>query len=55
MTEFHLTIKLGNDAMQDPYNVAKALREVAARQDSNWPNGTIWDVNGNPVGSWVYR
>lgn len=60
---FQLRIELGNDAMQEPADVALALRDVADRLESimGFP-GTqsvfqtssprIRDANGNTVGRW---
>lgn len=58
--KFKLEIELGNDAMQDQHDVAKALRGVADRLNrfisTNWSpysaSGKIHDENGNSVGSW---
>ena len=53
---FSLKIKLGNEAMQTPEDVAAALRSVAQAVDrvgvSSGEYGTIRDLNGNTVGSW---
>lgn len=54
MTEFTLTIKLGNEAMQDGADIADALREVVFQlemEDSTY--GLIFDRNGNRVGSYT--
>lgn len=50
MKTFTLTIKLGNDAMQTPDDIAGALREVADTVQSGRGNGKIFDLNGNSVG-----
>lgn len=56
MNEFTLRIKLGNDAMQTPEDVAANLRAVANRL--NWgadlQSGEILDYNGNKVGEWGF-
>ena len=56
MNEFTLRIKLGNEAMQTPEDVADRLRAVADRLDYGmdlW-SGKILDYNGNKVGEWVF-
>lgn len=55
---FTLSIHLGNDAMQSPYDLALALRKLAGRlaDDGYEPalpdSGVIRDDNGNNVGTW---
>lgn len=61
---FTLTIKLGNDAMQTPDDIAHALEQVSTALVNNLPQyeaiaehagnarGPIWDDNGNRVGHW---
>jgi hypothetical protein len=57
---FNLTIRLGNDAMRTPADIARALREIAESiGDSDTPvselgpyESTIHDANGNYVGTW---
>jgi len=51
MDKFTLRIELGNDAMQTPYDVARALQAVASRLMGGDENGGIRDANGNSVGS----
>jgi hypothetical protein len=61
MATFNLTIELGNDAMQSPADIARALRRVA----ETWgmiegaaavgEEGEIRDLNGNTVGGWEVR
>lgn len=61
--KFQLHIDLGNAAMQDNHDVAKALRSVAERLSkfisTGWSpyalDGTIKDDNGNTVGSWEVK
>jgi hypothetical protein len=61
--KFQLTINLGNAAMQDNHDVAKALRAVADRlskfTSTGWSpyalDGKIKDDNGNTVGSWEVK
>ena len=56
MNEFTLRIKMGNDAMQTPEDVAASLRDIANRLD--WGmyrrSGEILDMNGNKVGEWKF-
>jgi len=58
MDRFTLTIELGNDAAQTPYDVADMLAALAhnlrdPRGDEWGPTtGNMRDVNGNRVGSW---
>ena len=50
-----LKIKLGNDAMQTPEDIADALRRTADRITDSVLNGAtfnIRDTNGNTVGQW---
>lgn len=61
--KFQLAIELGNAAMQDSHDVAKALRGVADRLSkfisTDWSpyalDGTIKDDNGNTVGRWEVK
>lgn len=56
--KFKLEIELGNDAMQTPSDVRRALREIAAT--ARFPvageedEGRIGDENGNTVGRWEF-
>lgn len=58
--KFKLEIELGNEAMQDQHDVAKALANVAERlrklvSTKFGPyglEGKIQDQNGNTVGRW---
>lgn len=56
MSTFTLKIRLGNEAMEDGYDVSQALRTCADHLEANgFENdvvGLIRDVNGNTVGSW---
>lgn len=56
-TEFTLTLKLGNAAMQTPSDIAEALRTVASRLDTAgvYANEIIMDQNGARVGSWAIK
>lgn len=61
---FKLEIELENDAMQDAYDVAEALRNLATylringlggrinRPPSALDGAKILDANGNTVGKW---
>lgn len=58
--QFDLHITLGNDWMQNPLDVAYALRGLADRLEASnsaagWdtPTGTVRDLNGNTVGRWT--
>ena len=60
MNTFTLNLRLGNDAMQTPEDIAEALRRAAGWLEDyghdNVENGgsqTLIDQNGNHVGSWV--
>lgn len=59
--QFTLTINLGNDAMKNRADVAKALIAVAGKvkpypTDSNKAVcDKVFDVNGNSVGEWEYN
>lgn len=50
---FRLTIKLGNDAMSNPDDLATALRTVANQVENrmDYPR-LIVDGNGNSCGNW---
>lgn len=55
MTSFTLEIKLGNDAMQEPWAIAQALYVVADKivdidSTANIRSQKIYDYNGNHVG-----
>jgi hypothetical protein len=52
-TMFKLEITMGNDAMQTPYDVAEALRDVLLPLDNGGTYGTVRDANGNVVGGWT--
>lgn len=64
MTDFMLSIDLGNAAMRQRDQVAAALRAVADRLDAEadrgnddraTSEGNIRDANGNTVGGWSVR
>lgn len=58
---FSVTLRMGNDAMSSPRDVAHALRAIAAELDDSdgfdtryLPvRGNVRDLNGNTVGGWV--
>lgn len=57
---FELKIKLGNEAMQTPGDVAEALQRVACQVEfrihvPDMGGGQIRDLNGNIVGEWRYE
>ena len=56
MNEFTLRIKLGNEAMQTPEDVADRLLAVANRLNYgiDRQSGEILDMNGNNVGHWEF-
>lgn len=50
---FQLKIQLGNDAMQEPEDVARALERVAEQlREVGWRGAPVRDMNGNRVGEW---
>ena len=56
MNEFTLRIKMGNEAMQTPEDVANRLLAVANRLNYGMDrqSGEILDMNGNKVGEWEF-
>lgn len=50
---FTLTIKLGNDAMDTPEDVAAILADIAKymHRNGSWPTSYVRDINGNTVGT----
>lgn len=59
MSNFTLSIELGNVAMASAEMVADALRAVADRVDGaghgTQDAGLIHDINGNTVGEWAFE
>ena len=57
--KFSLQIRLGNDAMQTPADVAHAMQPIHDFLEGlqTWPDegGFIQDLNGNLVGTWVVK
>jgi hypothetical protein len=49
-----ITIELGNEAMQDMDDVARALKELARRIEAGQEPTKVMDVNGNGVGRVEY-
>lgn len=54
--KFHLEIELGNAAMSDSHDIARALKNLVedvqfATEDEDY-GASIRDANGNVVGSW---
>lgn len=54
MSNFTLSIELGNVAMASAEMVAEALRAVADRVTEQ-DYGNIRDINGNSVGEWAFE
>ena len=56
MANFELKVELGNEAMNEPRDLAKALRTVAAElEDGEQFGGDIADDNGNTVGTYAFH
>ena len=56
MSNFTLSIELGNVAMASAEMVADALHAVATRvQHGGQDSGLIRDINGNTVGEWAFE
>lgn len=54
MDKFVIEIALGNEAMQTPHDVAEVLDvlQTRMRDEHEWGRPqTLWDINGNPVGT----
>jgi hypothetical protein len=60
---FSLDIRLGNDAMQTPADIARVLRELSSKivhervmgstlAPATYCDGRLLDVNGNVVAKW---
>lgn len=53
--EFTLTFDMDNDAFADgnaPDECARILKIIAGKASSGQEGGSIWDSNGNTVGTW---
>lgn len=55
MTKFVLEITMGNDAMQDGADVAGLLRDAADYLESGGTSDTLYDYNGNKVGTYTFE
>ena len=51
---FHVSLALGNAAMQDKFDIALALRDIASRIENDERTGRIRDANGNTVGRFYF-
>lgn len=49
---FHLHIRMGNDAMRSHLDLARTLVSVADNIEYGGSEGKIFDSNGNNVGNW---
>lgn len=59
MTWFHMSVKLANEAMRTPDDVACALRGIADRLEGDANalaevHAPVFDANGNRVGAWAF-
>ena len=52
MSQFNLSITLGNEAMSSRLDILEALYDVINELQEFQDSGTIFDINGNTVGSW---
>jgi hypothetical protein len=53
--EFSLAFDMGNAAFDDdkaPTECARILRKIAALAEAGHDGGSVYDVNGNRIGSW---
>ena len=50
---FTLTMDLSNEAMQEAWDVASALRVVSGRVDAGATSGPVQDMNGNTIGTFL--
>lgn len=60
MGKFKLSITMGEDSMQEPGDLAAALRELATKIEALAPRetsarGGILDDNGTSCGSWTFE
>ncbi len=51
--EFQLTIRMGNEAMEDNEDLTTALLQVVRKLDEGRNEGPIKDSNGNTVGAFL--
>lgn len=52
---FTTEIRLGNEAMQNPSDIATALRKIASRIEDGCDYGNVYDTNGNIVGEFFLQ
>lgn len=54
--KFTLEIELGNDAMQDAWDICEAMRNLPIKSSSiqKRDSGKVFDRNGNSVGKWEF-
>lgn len=56
MAKFTIDITLGNDAMQEPTDVAEALNDIAKMlNEHGFSRGAVIDSNGDRVGRYAYE
>ena len=55
MRKFVFTVTMGNDAMQTAEDVADAMHRAAYRLEQYGESGTVFDDNGNRVGSYGFE
>ena len=55
MNTFTLTIRLGNDAMNTPEDVAQLLHDAADIISEGYYSTYLFDLNGNRVGEFTYN
>jgi len=58
-TKFSLTIEIGNDMMEEGYDLASALMNVYEvvkdMGELKKASGSIFDINGNNCGTWKIK
>ena len=56
MIQFELNLASGDDAVvSDPTReIARILHNVANKVEDGAELGTIYDLNGNPIGEWSF-
>ena len=55
MNTITLTIRLGNDAMNTPEDVAQLLHDAADHISEGYYPKYLFDINGNRVGEFTYN
>jgi hypothetical protein len=53
--QFQLYINLGNDSMQNLYDIAEALKQVQSQLWQGKEAGKVYDSNGNSIGSFIVK